>query len=670
MRVRWTGKRGRRMRAAFAWTAVGVLHGAGVVVGPPPDAGEVGTHTPGLPGIAPAAAMAQEEPLELEGVQVVGTRAGGALPLRTRSVAVLDREAIESLPARSVPDLLRWVPGVEAMDRSPAQADVSIRGAGFEQLVVLVDGVRVSDRQTGHFDMNLPVPLDRVERVEVLRGSASAVYGADAVGGVVNIVTRSREDLEPQDVADRDAGAPTRRDWSLRGEGGSFGTAVGSASGALGGGLGGRPAEIAGGVEYARSDGHRSGTDYATLTGDATASLALGSGLLTARAGHTRRDFGAEDFYAPFPSYEESRATALHLGWRPEQASGLSVEPRLAFRRHDDDFRLERGEPDGPRNVHRNTQAGGELVATYRSEATPAGGERSLVLGAEAYRDRLESTNLGERVEDRGALFAEAAVSRAGTPAGRLSGTLGVRADRHEGFGTVVSPSASVAMDPSERVRVRGAAGRSFRAPSWTERYYTDPAHDARSDLDPERSWSAELGADLRPGGAMRVRVDGFYRDARDLVDWARPAGAGDEVVWESRNVQRTRVRGAELEVGHWGPMDLRWSVTGTVLALRAEDQGNHESKQVLRPLTEEVVATVGRSFGPAAVELQGLHGRRRAGASFRRVDARTTLRVGGATVHVDVQNALDSEYPDLMGHPEITGHPAPGRALTLGVSL
>ena len=673
MTVRWKELGGRTLWGMGMGLLVMLAQSFGVVwTSSGSEEASTGTWT-GVPEMfGPRSAAAQEDPLEVEGIRVVGTRAGGELPLRTRSVTVLDREAIEALPARSVPDLLRWVPGVEAMDRSPAQADVSIRGAGFEQLLVLLDGVPISDRQTGHFDMNLPVSLDRVERVEVLRGSASAVYGADAVGGVINLVTRGSQDLGPQDAIERDASLGTRRDWGLRAEGGSFGTMGASATGGVTTSLAGRAMDVAGGLAYGRSDGHRAGTDYETLTGDASAATVLGSGLLTGHVGHTQRDFGAEDFYAPFPSYEAVRATAVHLGWEGAPEPGFSLEPRVAFRRHEDDFLVDREAPDGDRNVHRSTQAGGELVATYRSGGNDgaAGPDRSVALGLEAYRDRLESTNLGTRSEDRGALFLEGALGGMVTPLGDLSVSLGMRADRHDGFGSVLSPSVSLAVEPSGDFRVRGAAGRSFRAPSWTERYYTDPAHDARSDLRAERSWSGELGVDVRPGGGLILRMDGFHRDARDLVDWARPAGSGDDVMWESRNVQRTRVRGVELEATHVGALGLRWSLAGTFLSLRAEDQGAYESKQVLRPLGEEVVATVGRGLGPFDVEIQGLHGRRHAGEAFQRMDGRVTLAVRGADVHLDVRNALDAEYPDLMGHPEITGHPAPGRSLTLGLAF
>ena len=120
----------------------------------------------------------------------VASRIASGFPARSRVVQVLTEEDLRLLPVRTVAEALRWMTAADLQSRSPAQADLSFRGSTFEQVLVLVDGVRMSDPQTGHFDLDLAVPLDRVARIEVLEGPASALYGADALGGVVNVVTR------------------------------------------------------------------------------------------------------------------------------------------------------------------------------------------------------------------------------------------------------------------------------------------------------------------------------------------------------------------------------------------------------------------------------------------------------------------------------------------------
>ena len=140
----------------------------------------------------PVQLQGQQRPTEMDTLYVQAvSRTNPNLPASTRSIQLLTAEEISSLPVRTISEALEWATGVEVLSRSPAQSDLSIRGASFEQVVVLVNGVRMSDPQTGHFDLDLVVPLESVERVEVLRGAASALYGSDAMGGVVNIVTRA-----------------------------------------------------------------------------------------------------------------------------------------------------------------------------------------------------------------------------------------------------------------------------------------------------------------------------------------------------------------------------------------------------------------------------------------------------------------------------------------------
>jgi outer membrane receptor protein involved in Fe transport len=203
---------------------------------------------------------------------------------------------------------------------------------------------------------------------------------------------------------------------------------------------------------------------------------------------------------------------------RQRGLTGLEIG--AAFRRHDDDFILVRDAPEVYRNRHNSTQAGGDLLARWE---VPGGAD--LVLGGELFRDLLRSNSLGDREESRGALFAEAALGRGS--GGVLA--LGIRGDWHEGFGAFVSPSVSGSWRAGAGFRARAAAGRSFRAPSWTERYYRDPVNVGREDLDPERAWSGEVGMDILSGSTLRFSVTGFVRLAEDLIDWARPEGGMDD---------------------------------------------------------------------------------------------------------------------------------------------
>ena len=562
---------------------------------------------------------------------VVGTRVSADLPEQTRAVQILHRAELERSPARNAVELLRWVTGADLGARSRAQADLSLRGAGFEQTLILVDGVRMNDPQTGHFNLDLALPLDEVERIEILRGPASSLYGSDAVGGVVNLVTR------------QGAG------WNVRGEGGSFGSAT------LGGGgsltlPGDARLRLSG--EWDRTDGHRPGTDAESRLGQAHLRMPLAGGELRAQAGVGDRAFGAKDFYAVFDSFEETRTTTLGAGWRSDPTRRLVVEPRVDWRRHQDDFLLERDNPEGFRNVHTSERHGGELTLRAHAHA-----RLSLALGGGAWRESLSSTGLGERDEGRQALFSEADLLLPGS----IRTALGLRLDRHDLWGTSVSPSVAAAWQPHSGLRLRAALADAFRGPTWTERHYTDPAHRARADLHPERSRSMEAGVRLDPAAGAHVDLTLFRRSSRDLIDWARPVN-DPSALWETRNLTRAVFRGAELDAA-WTPAGgTTLRVGASLLSLEAEAPEELFSKYALRPLTEQITVAVDQQVGRHLnVSLRGIHGRRPGEADWREVDLRLEAPLAGARWHLDLRNLLGSDHPDL------TGNAVPGRAIYLG---
>lgn len=586
-----------------------------------------------LSSLVPAALGAQARTVPLDTVQVTAaSRTASEVAAATRGIEVITAEQIRALPARTVAEVLEWALAVDVMPRSPALADVAVRGGTFEQVLVMVDGVRASDAQTGHFDLNLAVPLDQVERIEIVRGPASALYGADAVGGLIHVVTR------------REGGGAR-----ARAQAGSWNTRAAALSYAAD--LAGVRADLGG--EWQRSDGHRAGTDYEVASGRVALTVPVGGWAVNADAAHAARDFGADGFYGPFPSYEETRTTTGTVALRADPGARFAVEPTLSIRRHGDDYVLRRAEPEFYRNQHTNLRWGGEVMARWR--AAP---RLRLAGGAEWFSDKLESARLGDRAEQRAAALVEAAAGEIG----RVSATAGVRADWHERYGTEWSPSVAAAWWPAAGVRLRASAARAFRAPTWTERYYSDPANVGDPDLDPERSWSAELGASAFVARGVRLGLAAFVRHADGLIDWAKPADAPAEP-WRTRNVEEARFRGLEAEAAWAGPLGLGWTATGTWLSVDTDEAAGFTSKSALRPVVENVSLGVRRTFADRlTLTLLGRRARRTGEDAYRRLDARAAFDVRGLRLFADVQNATGAEYLD------ITRLAAPGRAFTVGL--
>ncbi len=579
--------------------------------------------------LAAAPAAAQTPTFELDTLLVTGVSRvpGGAVG---RVVTLLDRNMLARMPVGSVSEAIAWVLGSDLQARSPAQADLGLRGASPESVLVLADGVRMSDPQTGHFDLDLTIPLERVERIEVLLGPASAQFGSDAVGGVVNVVTRSGG-----------SGA------DLRAEAGAFGRWA--LAGVGGGRLGAW--DVSAGLERMASDGHREGTDYHVVLVDGRATGPLAGGALDVTLGHGRRNFGAAGFYGPHPAYERTRTTTASARWTAS-AGHLRLTPRLSARRHSDDFVLIRTDPSVYRNHHASDQLGAEVTAH-----ASVGSDREVALGGEWVRETLESNALGNRSEDRFAAFAELT-----TGLGRGRGTAGLRVDAREGFQTFVSPSVSASVPVGAAFRIRAQAGRAFRAPTWTERYYEDPANLGTPHLKGEKSWSVEAGVDvLVPRGAL-VRATVFRRRSRDLIDWARPLG-DLSARWRTRNVETATFDGLELSGSVGSRETLLVTAYGSWLDLTTSEADGFLSKSTLRPLLRTVGATLERALSGATHVRLHLRDQTRAGETgVLTVDARVALSTPVGDVFVGGTNLTDASYAD------VSGLAAPGRALSLGV--
>src|SRR5690606_5331452 len=136
---------------------------------------------------------AQTNVQSLNEVLIQGNRLQIQLSEQNRNVDVLTAEEIQKLPARSINELLTYVSGVDIRQRGPfgTQSDISLDGGSFEQTLILLNGIKITDQQTAHNTLNLPVPTEAIERIEILRGPAARVYGINSLTGAINIVTKS-----------------------------------------------------------------------------------------------------------------------------------------------------------------------------------------------------------------------------------------------------------------------------------------------------------------------------------------------------------------------------------------------------------------------------------------------------------------------------------------------
>ncbi len=429
-----------------------------------------------------------------------------------RSVSVFSLGEDEKLVSNSVVDFLKLDPSLDLRQRGPnnIQGDLSIRGSTFGQTLVLVDGLRMNDVQTGHHNMDLPVAIESLERIEVLKGSGSALYGSDAVGGVVNFVSRTPEASEVR----------------LRLGAGNHGTNQQRGIVSL---VKGRFAEQ---LTFSRdfSSGFIENRDYRHLSVTSRTHIQTKLGATSVLLSHSDRPFGAEQYYGDFNSWERTK------GWfgSARQDLGDQTNVYFSFRRHTDEFVLFRDRPQIFTNRHsvESFQAG-----VRRWE--PLGSYGRLHFGLEGLHDAIDSNNLGRHTRNRGAGYA-AAEMRA---LNRLSLTLGGRLELYSSAETEFSPTAAVGVWLTPRVKLRGSVSRAFRLPTFTDLYYHDPANRGSPDLRPESAWSYEGGVDYNAGGKLRTEFTVFHRREKDGIDFVRLT---PDDLWRATNFQRLNFTGLE----------------------------------------------------------------------------------------------------------------------------
>jgi iron complex outermembrane receptor protein len=571
--------------------------------------------------------VAQQRPPALDTVTIVASRTRAADV--ARSVQVVTREEFARSAARSVADVLATIMGVDVYGRSAAQADVSIRGSSSEQVVVLVDGVRMSDVQSAHYTLDLAVPLASVERIEILRGAGSALYGPDAVGGVINIVTRRTQSSQ------------------LHARSGSFG----SVEGGLSTGLSRDAFTLTSAADFDKSDGHRDGTDFRIGQGRVTVASHTPGGDVQTSLAVGVRDFGAADFYAPYNSIERTATTTLDSRWN-EAVGPWMLAVSGSTRRHQDHYVLVRGNPALYENRHESWQSTGTVVGTGNA------GPLALAVGTEGVHDQLSSARLGGRREWRGAVFGEAT---AGDPA-RVIVNVGARGDHSSVYGDFFSPSVSAGASLAKQVRVHASGGAGFRAPTWTERFYTDPSNRGDPNLRPERFWTGDLGV-RGSAGAWALDVTGFTRRATNLIDWVKPAGQPTGTPWQTMNVGEATYHGIEAALELPTVNGMRTSLFADGVSLHATQGAALVGKYALRPITRQaglrLASPPERSL---TAQIDMTLARRALEDGYVTGNARLAWRRGAYRLMLDVQNLTNADWLDA------SGKPAAGRGVYGGI--
>jgi outer membrane receptor for ferrienterochelin and colicins len=489
---------------------------------------EIGTTSPGSHHVA-----LTPLPLALDQMVVTAARREQRLADVVATTELITRDDIERTGATDLASVMLARTGVELSGGTPAGAGAMLQGLGSERVLVLLDGQPIAGRVGGEFDASR-IPVTSIERIEIVKGPQSTLYGTDAMGGVINLISRTASDTRRPDITGSIvAGSQNRRDASLAAEG-----SVGRL--ALRGEVGRRSVETTPG----RADERGALSERLDFAANARVSLSDAT-TFDARvlALDERQRWLAGSLYDFGDNTQWTARTGVEqrLRWGTLRAAvygsvydhlhRVSAQPQPI-----------RGDT-GQRQVQRIFQGEVTHTSTLRGHV--------LELGAQVRRDDTKSVRIpGGR---RAITSVEPLAQLETAVADNLSIVTGARVSSSDRWGTTLTPRLALRYRPLEAVTVRASVGTGFRAPDFGElylRFRNDAVGYAvygNPNLRPERSRSAMLGADWA-GELAYVRVQTFWNEFRGFIETRIISAPGDPPLYEYGNVDEGFTRGVDLE--------------------------------------------------------------------------------------------------------------------------
>lgn len=446
------------------------------------------------------------EEKELEEVTVTASKIATPLNQVARRVTVISHREIQSAPIRSLQDLLVYSAGVDVQQRGGhgVQADISIRGGSFDQNAILLNGVNLSNAETGHLSYDIPINLSDIERIEVIHGSSGLIYGSAAFSGGINIITKKH--AHDRVYAQILYGEHTTHHVEGRASFASKGSTHSLS------------------ISHKGSEGYTDNTDYKILNalGQSHFDLSEHNRLLL-NLGFNSKAYGANAFYSPKGPKQYEETSSLVASVKGELGTErLRIVPILYWNRTTDEYHWIRGTA---LNHHRADNVGGNLIFSYRSSL----GTTSL--GLELRKEHILSNRLGtplsEAIDkyDKSASRTNSSLSleHSCMLGSKLSASLGAmvnhntqRSGKYEFL-----PSISATYRPSDAWAVSAVWSQSVRIPTFIDLYYVGPKQQGNANIQAEHSQSLELSTKYR-GRAVEAYLTGFALWGRDIIDWVK----------------------------------------------------------------------------------------------------------------------------------------------------
>ncbi|WP_027375155.1 TonB-dependent receptor [Chryseobacterium sp. UNC8MFCol] len=566
---------------------------------------------------------AQEKITDIENIEFQGKFISTPYKSANQNISVISRNDIINSPAKSIDEILQQVSGMDIRRRGAngVQSDITFRGSSFEQVLLLLNGIRMNDSQTGHNNMNIPVDLDDVEKIEIIKGPAARRFGQNAYAGVINIITKP---------------TPGKR-VKINAEGGDYGTYRLGVNAQVGNEKFSNSLQ----ANSSSSQGYMYNTDYEIRNVFYQGKMNIKNGDLRLQAGFSEKKFGANGFYSSSKAteqYEEMQASIVSLAH--QQTFGkLKLNSNIYWRRGQDMYLFNRQKPEIYRNMHIGNNVGGEVNSSYQWALGTTG------VGVELRKELLVSSNLGNPNRFVSQVFFEHHFSLFDK---KLNISPGISWANYAKEGNFFYPGLDVGYNFTVNSKVYGNIAKVHRIPTFTELYYVSPTEVGNPDLIPENAISSEVGYQYQ-NNKILAKVSGFLRNSDNSIDWVKNDPSG--TVWYARNVGAIKTKGIEAELNYTITNALRYTIGYTYLDSKYQKSDEYVSRYILDNLRHQLISKLETKFlNGFTNELVYRYNERVCQGSYHLLDEKLSYGKKDYSVYVLVNNLTNTKYTEAFG--------------------
>ncbi len=519
-----------------------------------------------------------------------------------RPLQIIGSASILGLKDNDLSSALKDNSAIDIRQRSfsSVQSDISTRGGSFDQTSVLINGINLSDPQTGHHSLNLPLNTNMLEAAEIVYGPGSRFFGANALTGAVNFISR----------------IPEKTGMLLDFSYGSFNTINGDlilnhVSKKMKQSLN---------LAYSQSDGFIKNTDYNKINVYYENNLNLGMVKVKTMIGFLDKNFGAYSFYTPqyINQYEKVRTSFAAI--KLFGGTDIKWEYKAYYRGLSDEFQLFRESPDYYQNINNlwinyNT---GDSISWYRAHnnhlTTVAGSGFNLekkwaggksAFGGEYRYEQIYSTVLGNPlVEIYSDLYTKSDERQNlsiylehGYYKNRILINGGSMAYYNQKYGLNFYYGLDAGYKISENLIVKAGVNKSMRLPTFTELYYRGPSNQGNPNLIPEHALSVEVGTKFYLSKQSYINLNLYNRRGTNIISWVRASSAD---LWKTENLTSLNTYGAELFASYRDfPKTSFVNNVGLIYSYIYQDKNSAwlESKYTLDHLKHKFILTLGHKI-------------------------------------------------------------------------